>query len=827
MPIDSAFWGPTREQDIHVLRGSSAPDLRDQLFFSTSTGPQSASIYLGSNNDVTLSFSPFFSGTLSGSDFVGAGNGIRVNAATGAVAVDPGQPLRRKNNFIIRATARNTSPQGNQNPMTELVRVQVHTSVKNVWLTPDHFTVRPTRSPVDLTHYKFSVRVEFDDGVVGDLTDNHGVTWAATSNGTSHAIGTFGEIEIDSSDNPNDVLIVTATLPANFGGGSAQAQVRVERAWAKEPNPPKVEVVAGGGWPGAFTPDQSPNVLLLGDGFKAADQAAFDGIAVSLVHHLKNTHLVSPFDVLATSINFWKVVVPATDHGISVLSEVYVFTQDGRQFARPVPLAVDPKTATEWTVENLIFAAGLPVAADAGKSRGDLRAEWSQLVSPDPSPFISGGVIDEWKELANRTFIEEQDGIPGMSYGQLPSANSRNLNELSLHPRRGHDPGLRALCGVLANDSFALSNGGKIGTLWAAMPAGARFDNTKLVVLFSSFPGGRQNNTSATINFSTRAGNVEIPVKPAAPGLPALQLDVAGPPTAASVDTCRTFAHELGHSLGLGDEYVDDHPSFHRNYPFDETALKGRGNVQTEADARTGRPGNVLHSTQVKWNWHRVAKAAVIAGPITQFGDQFLIPLVRGGLQFTAQDRLLLRLRPPGVLRRASEVSQKDTLDEAKALKLVGAPQSLQVAVSRGSLTLGDVARFVPGSILFAPPPPIGGQTPHMIAPNIASFIDGNRSLTVSPCEVDLESTQDPIIPGVSLPGVFCFSHKPEIVGLYSGGARYSCAVFHPAGACMMRDQHEEETKFCAVCRYIVVDMIDPYHHQDIDLDYADIYPAT
>jgi len=43
----------------------------------------------------------------------------------------------------------------------------------------------------------------------------------------------------------------------------------------------------------------------------------------------------------------------------------------------------------------------------------------------------------------------------------------------------------------------------------------------------------------------------------------------------------------------------------------------------------------------------------------------------------------------------------------------------------------------------------------------------------------------------------------------------------------MMRNDHEETGQFCAVCRYVMVDLVDPFHHFRIDLDYDDIYPLT
>jgi hypothetical protein len=40
-----------------------------------------------------------------------------------------------------------------------------------------------------------------------------------------------------------------------------------------------------------------------------------------------------------------------------------------------------------------------------------------------------------------------------------------------------------------------------------------------------------------------------------------------------------------------------------------------------------------------------------------------------------------------------------------------------------------------------------------------------------------------------------------------------------------MHHDHDEAAEFCAVCRYVIVDFVDPFLHWEIDRDYADIYP--
>jgi hypothetical protein len=87
-----------------------------------------------------------------------------------------------------------------------------------------------------------------------------------------------------------------------------------------------------------------------------------------------------------------------------------------------------------------------------------------------------------------------------------------------------------------------------------------------------------------------------------------------------------------------------------------------------------------------------------------------------------------------------------------------------------------------------------------------------------------------------------CSRRKREIVGFYAGGNTYHSHMYHPCAECMMRDQTVVETKrrflifkktvtrvvhLCAVCRYALVNQIDPSKHAELDKYYAKrkIYP--
>jgi hypothetical protein len=105
--------------------------------------------------------------------------------------------------------------------------------------------------------------------------------------------------------------------------------------------------------------------------------------------------------------------------------------------------------------------------------------------------------------------------------------------------------------------------------------------------------------------------------------------------------------------------------------------------------------------------------------------------------------------------------------------------------------------------------------------------------------------------PGTNLPAGLTMKAgqaKGWIVGAYEGGMRYPCGVYHATGACMMRNNvgdpssfsitmdltgatpvtdvvYNKAYTFCPVCRYILVDLLDPTQHGQVDKWLAGRYP--
>lgn len=79
-----------------------------------------------------------------------------------------------------------------------------------------------------------------------------------------------------------------------------------------------------------------------------------------------------------------------------------------------------------------------------------------------------------------------------------------------------------------------------------------------------------------------------------------------------------------------------------------------------------------------------------------------------------------------------------------------------------------------------------------------------------------------------------CSRRKKEIIGLFSGGMSYHTEIYHPTAQCLMFTQIEEDKKkklsyieLCAVCRYTLINLIDPTKFAKFDTDYMsrNIYP--
>jgi hypothetical protein len=708
---------------------------------------------------------------------------------------------------------------------------------------------RLTAADADNTTYRFTVRVQFADGIVGDLTTGYGVTWGPADNTYSDTDGDPGWLRIPAGVAAGTVVPITATWVNAAGTLNATANMVVAAPWAADPAMPKAVLVDGlpDTWAGTINPNLVPNVLFLGDGFSIDpdDQDVFEATTNKVVHDLKTDPLTRPYDRLAGSMNFWRVAVPSASRGISARCEVFTVTFGGMLQALPVPAAQAPPATGVWTIQHLIYASGLPLPTDvppagedpaaASARSGALRARWASIARTSVVPAIlSDFVVNQWALIGSRTFVDEIDAFPAMALGTPPAAmQDTDFPLLQLHPQRGGQAGLDAFYGALvADNNVAVTDpAGNLGALWAEDRASFRFDNRSLVVALAAYDGGRAQRTEHHIDISLKSENAWTPVVAVA-GRNAVTIDqTIALSVDVEVDLWRVLAHELGHSFGLGDEYVE----LPGRFSADESTLDDWGNLTTETAVRSsaGQFGSAL----IKWNWRRARKAAVLSAPIVPpTGEDFDLKLGPGqAFQFAAQDKVRLRVRAP------KKVLGRDPVECSTDLVAVSANAAGDVLTVHGSPNPVELVLLTEGSVVYVPVPMPDGSDgeARLVAPKVAKFIDdNNRPLTAWPCnpaaqlgvdqDGNLRGTLDQLPAFDLYPPLWSHRNDTSVVGLYEGGSKQGCGIYHPAGACMMRNdgQDDKQAPFCPVCRFLMVEFIDPAQHWWVDQEYDKIYPV-
>jgi hypothetical protein len=106
------------------------------------------------------------------------------------VPAPPG-PATTIHNFLLHATAEDSS---DDKEYRISVRIHLHNRVTSTWLTPPILTLRPDGPTLPQTTLRrFTVRAQFDDNTVGDLTNHPGLAWGPPrQRGTIRSIDHFG-----------------------------------------------------------------------------------------------------------------------------------------------------------------------------------------------------------------------------------------------------------------------------------------------------------------------------------------------------------------------------------------------------------------------------------------------------------------------------------------------------------------------------------------------------------------------------------------------------------------------------------------------------------
>jgi hypothetical protein len=812
---DSAFGGP---RDIHVLRGQTSRRLDTLLAFELDPDPDPRKQEHASDRpfppDVTgVTFAPIFNFTL-------AAHGHKVDQATGAVEVRA-LPANAVNvpNFIIQANVTHRSLSA-PIPLRLPIRVHIHRAVTAVRLTPNPLTFRK-----GALHARFTVLAEFDDDgtagrTVGDISFHPGLTWASSAD--SVTVDAAGWLTAKAAGQDPTI---TVTLPADLGGKLTSAKVKTEAEW---PVGLVAQLVAGS--PGWARRNEVPNVLLVAEGFRTGEKTAFELLVQKIVDEIAAATTTFPFNVLRPNMNYWSLFLTSRERGATVSNGLcYVSRKAGNQRMKALPIPAPPDAAGIQSLEHLLYQVGLPLPADRGAVFAARKALWTALYGAAHLNGLTEAIFNEWRNLADYTLALDCDTALGLQTGKDRPGVSLGKDDgrlLWFHPFRTSRRDLQPMiAGLVSSDT-----GEVIGPVWA----GGKDER----LIFALTAGPHRSGGGGLPPEGVIAGSLieesEVRVQAVA-GSAVVRTNPYGIPKTLSPEVRTLVIHETAHTLHLGDEYGETT----LNLPDPSRLDPGSWNLQTEASALD--PGTALDGKRVRWNWPRMSKVAVLVDkPVPLGGAKFKFRvraghtgIVRAGLAGEYEFKLSEMVHLRGPLPFPSKPREPFVIE-----KLIPGPVSDDMEVRfTGAFPPLNVDDYPSGSLVYLPTlhPTLGTELSLMwdgVRDHITTTgIPLNR--LAQPCVDTGQELQSAINWPPGLP-----PNKPPypswLIGLYDGGALFHCGVFHPAGACLMRrlrvpggaaQYPGSPYRFCAVCRYILVDVLDPTLHPLVDSEYTNFYP--
>jgi hypothetical protein len=804
------------------------------------------------------------------------GNGVDFALETGVVSASasPGRAVR---NFLIEAQLQLSTP---QEIKPALLRVHVHGSIARLWPTPSTLRV-----PVGSEGVLPALYAQFDDGVVADvshwasLMDGWSITWASANPGRIFFDPTAKGLRASSAPSGprQDVAVHAVVVDANTATthSSEPIQAYPVPAWS---TPRKLAFVAG---PGPARYESVTNILFLGDGFTAAEQPQFEELVSRLVGKIGSSEFAQPFKLLRDSINFWSLFVASEQSGSTLLDEYIPASGStaGTFRLTEVPRPVEAfQVASNYTVAQLVTLAGLPAPADIvpGESEADaarrFNGYWQQDLERAPIAVLSPSQFAPWLRLAQRAPVEARDTTFAVQLGTRHGAQVGSQHSLTLDPKRMSARGIGELVGALFAE---VKDGGvtrqlPVGRVWATTPTrGKDFGLICILSRSTAFGGGTSieeppASTYILVRLWRYQGGFEKEEARTQPfrGSFVLQPGSVPPLWGESPHVALNVVHEMAHAFGLADEYGGGIATGSRTATGAANAQWRRDILRTTSDVAGQYDPVLLPSvttprlwpSKIRWGqWPRLRAAGELAAKPQVVGSQVRVMLKPGHInEFMLDQRVCLRSRT--LFGSDSRKSQ--------SMRIAGIAGDELLLEPATPFTTNDADNYavvpgVPSPLVILPLRVPGSGLPGtrelpLIAPEILRHIGSSNGPLNAPAVSPSRDCHDGassvgVQKPTNLPAAYprtsamdgAFFRMSDIVGLYEGGMGLDCGVYHPAGDCMMRGAFDhgepalmstpatsEFRPFCHVCRYWLVDRIDPSKHRELDELYDQSYPG-
>jgi hypothetical protein len=290
-----------------------------------------------------------------------------------------------------------------------------------------------------------------------------------------------------------------------------------------------------------------------------------------------------------------------------------------------------------------------------------------------------------------------------------------------------------------------------------------------------------------------------------------------------------TIAHEFAHSYELGDEYeaVDAGHS-------GELLQNNNQGIN-----RINKHPNLTHHWLVKdasdkidfstvlWNrWMRIElSSTLVVAAANVAGNKIEVTIDANKAAFWVILNLFVNRN---TYLRTRDINFNDDPTNSKYIEGPFPFDSADLTNGKITLTGAMTKNFPAGSVIYLPKERGGSPLP-LIEPLVADYItntnNGGPFDKKADCSIANRGPSNaPVIPNLVV------ANRQYVVAVYEGGGYFNCKVYRPSGQCRMRD---DDTRigasypaFCPVCKYHLVNLINPDELKRLEAEYPRQEPA-
>jgi hypothetical protein len=282
-----------------------------------------------------------------------------------------------------------------------------------------------------------------------------------------------------------------------------------------------------------------------------------------------------------------------------------------------------------------------------------------------------------------------------------------------------------------------------------------------------------------------------------------------------------SIVHELGHSYGLGDEY-EDHPGAPSADDVRRHDIERYDNLQLLPDVLVG---GTVALERVKWRVHQVVKSSEVVARQRGSGN-LTVTLAEDARKWKPGEIVFLRTSFATPRERDAAGNVDPAIPRIRAFRFqvtdTDGRDVLMVSHDAGP-TDEQLARC---RVLYLPRRDGDGHPMHLIDPVVEKYLDPRAEVFPRPTTCAVPGQTLPVAPP-DIPGLKKPTYREDLIGLYEGGHEYACGVVRPAGRCKMRaganyvgEAFDGVWEFCFVCKFILVDRLDPSQLARVQVHY-------